>query len=68
VPTISFSSSQGVDFNITETMKSGQGTENSPLAAPAVAGFTREQIAAMCGGQSQLDPRLKALCFYSQGG
>jgi hypothetical protein len=68
VPTISFASSQGVDFNLTEAAKPSQGMEYLPLAAPAVAGFTREQIVAMCGGQSLLDTRLKALCFYSQGG
>jgi hypothetical protein len=68
VPTISFANAQGVDYKAADSTKTGLSTNISPMSSPVMAGFSREQIAAMCGGQSQLDPRFKVLCFYSQGG
>lgn len=64
VPILSFASAQGVTF---DTPPAGSGLAGSQ-AAPKLASFSREQIAAMCVGGVLADPRMRALCFYSQGG
>jgi hypothetical protein len=56
--TLSFVSAQGITFDTAPAV-------SAPTTPP---GFSRTQIAAMCGGgQALADPRLRSLCFYSQG-
>jgi hypothetical protein len=56
--TLSFANAQGITFDTAPAV----GAPTTP------AGFSRTQIAAICGGgQALSDPRLRSLCFYSQG-
>lgn len=68
VPTLSFASAQGVTFDTPSVASASPGLAASPQAMPKPASFSREQIAAMCVGGVLGDPRMRALCFYSQGG
>jgi len=66
--TLSFTDSRGVTFDTPTTdihaASLGSTGGQSQSMAPT---FSREQIAAMCGGSTVIDSRFKALCFYSQG-
>jgi len=79
IPTLSLASSQGIKFDSPQpvngsaapgaTILAGASPQAAQAMLPALApaGMSREQIAALCGGQGLIDPRLRSLCFYSQG-
>ena len=64
IATLSLSNATGITFDQQPTLKANSAT----LAAPVSMGFSRDQIALMCSGQARLEPHLRSLCFYSQGG
>jgi hypothetical protein len=59
--TLSLSNATGLTFD-------QQPTLNSVSTPPISTGYSRDQIAVMCSGQARLEPRLRSLCFYFQGG
>lgn len=65
VPTLSFANAQGIRFDAPPSAEVVAGI--SPQL-PVPVGYSREQVAAMCGGGERIDPRLRSLCFYFQGG
>ena len=68
VPTISFASAQGITFENPQLSVSSPAGYEMDQTPPVAKVFSREQIAAMCsGGSAAIDPRFRALCFYSQG-
>jgi len=75
-PTLSLSEAQGVTFDVAtpapqrpgEVMAAMPQASNTVVPMAAVAGYSREEIARKCGGQDLMDPRLRSLCFYFQGG
>ena len=61
--TLSLSNATGLTFDQQPTLLNAVST-NPPIST----GYSRDQISVMCSGQSRLEPRLRSLCFYSQGG
>ena len=59
VQTLSLSSAQGVIFDSATVAAVGDGKTSS--------GMSPEMIATKGGGNAKVDPRMRALCFYSQG-
>jgi hypothetical protein len=66
VATLSLSNAAGIAFDQQPTL-SGP-TLKADSATPASLGYSRDQIALMCSGQARLEPHLRSLCFYFQGG
>jgi len=63
-PTLSLTNAQRITFDAPDT----GGIENQVLIpTPVFGGLSREQIAAMCAGGQNVDPRFRSLCFYSSG-
>jgi len=71
VATLSLSNAAGINFD--QQPKPSEPALSEPTlkadaAAPANSGYSRDQIALMCSGQARLEPHLRSLCFYFQGG
>jgi hypothetical protein len=62
-PTLSLANTQRITFDAPDT---GGGTQVL-MSSPAINGLSRAQIVAMCAGGANVDPRFRALCFYSSG-
>ncbi len=63
VPTLSFASAQRITFDAP-----GANLENQvPMPGQVISGLSREKIVAMCAEGPNVDPRFRALCFYSSG-
>lgn len=62
-PTLSFASAQRITFDAP-----GAGVENQvSMPGQVISGLSREKIVAMCAEGPNVDPRFRALCFYSSG-
>jgi hypothetical protein len=67
-PTLSFSNPKAITFSAAPPASSAATLPMAPGMMPTRGGLSREQIAAICGGgKRSADPRLGALCFYSEG-
>jgi hypothetical protein len=62
-PTLSLTNVQRINFDVPDA---GMGNQVS-MPIPAFGGLSREQLAVMCGGGPNVDPRFRSLCFYSSG-
>lgn len=62
-PTLSLANAQRITFDAPDA---GMGSQVS-MPSRAMNGLSREQIVAMCAGGPNVDPRFRALCFYSSG-
>ena len=62
-PTLSLTNTQRITFDAPDTGMANQVS----MPTPAYGGLSREQLATMCAGGPNVDPRFRGLCFYASG-
>jgi len=66
-PTLSLVNAQRITFDAPNVGKEDPVSMPSPIMSVVKSGLSPEQIVAMCAGGPNVDPRFRALCFYSSG-